>query len=97
MNQSAKEMLWSKSPRLAVVASVTTDRFAILHLDASQPVVLTGTGASIWEALDQADSVSTVSALLSDLYEVEPAIIRSQVYEFFGQLAAQSLIIPKEE
>ncbi|PQZ87772.1 PqqD family protein [Arthrobacter sp. MYb227] len=90
-------MHWIKSPRLAVVASAEADRFAILHLDATQPIVLTGTGAAIWEALDQAETIRSISALLADAYEVDPAMIQPQIMDFLEQLATQSLIITKTD
>ncbi|QXQ09652.1 PqqD family protein [Paeniglutamicibacter sp. Y32M11] len=93
MTSKPEELRWIKSSRLAVVSSEEDSRFAILNLDASQPVVLTGSGAAIWSALDQYDSVPSMALKLSVDYDIEIEILIPQIRNFLEQLAAQRLIV----
>lgn len=93
MTSKPEEMRWTKSSRLAVVSSEEDGRFAILNLDATQPVVLTGTGAAIWSALDDCDSVTSLASKLSVDYDIEIENLIPQIRNFLEQLVAQGLIV----
>lgn len=93
MSEPYTESRWIKSSRLAVVPSENGERFAILHLDATQPVVLTGTAAAIWSALDECNSLDAISSKLSADYGIEKGLVEAQIKMFLDQLATQELII----
>lgn len=93
MSESYTKSRWIKSSRLAVVASENGERFAILHLDATQPVVLTGTAAAIWSALDECNSLGAISARLSADYGIDIELVEPQIKIFLDQLSNQELII----
>lgn len=93
MTSKPEELHWIKSSRLAVVSSEAGDRFAILNLDATQPVVLTGTGAAIWSALDQHDSVTSLASKFSVDYDIDFEDLVPQIRRFLDQLEAQELIV----
>ncbi len=93
MTLKPEELRWIKSSHLAVVSTDEDSRFAILNLDAAQPVVLTGTGAAIWSAMDQCDSVSSLASKLSVDYDIEIENLVPQIRNFLDQLVVQGLIV----
>lgn len=97
MSEPYTEPRWIKSSRLAVVPSENGQRFAILNLDATQPVVLTGTAAAIWSALDECDSLGAISAKLSAEYGIDNELVEPQIKIFLNQLATQELIIEADQ
>lgn len=85
-------MIYHRSADVAEVRIESTNRVALLHLDATQPVVLDGTAAAIWELLDGRRDQSDVIAELEAAFEDAPGELASQVEAFLASLEAQRLI-----
>lgn len=91
MSTPSCEPVWSKSANLAVVESEGGNRFAILELDGSQPVVLIDTAAAIWRALETPGSVKDVTDRVAAEYGIDRVEILGQIAGFLESLRAQGL------
>ena len=67
-------------------------RVALLHLDATQPVVLSGPAAAIWQLIDGRRDQADVIAELDAAFEDKAGQLAQQVEGFLAGLAAQHLI-----
>lgn len=85
-------MIYRHSTLVAEVRTEPTGRVALLHLDATQPVVLDGTAAAIWELIDGRRDQSDVIAELEATFEDAAGQLASQVEAFLAGLEAQRLI-----
>ena len=85
-------MIYRHSTLVAEVRTESTGRVALLHLDATQPVVLDGTAAAIWELLDGRRDQPDVIAELEANFEDNSNQLASQVEAFLASLEAQRLI-----
>ncbi|MFF1382190.1 PqqD family protein [Arthrobacter sp. NPDC058288] len=85
-------MIYHRSTDVAEVRSESAGRVALLHLDATQPVVLDGTAAVIWELLDGRRDQSDVIAELEAAFEDAAGELAPQVEAFLASLEAQRLI-----
>jgi hypothetical protein len=85
-------MIWRHSVRVAEVRTATAGRVALLHLDATQPVVLNGTAAVIWELLDGQRDQAEVISQLEATYEDSSGELVQQVESFLSSLEARQLI-----
>ncbi|WP_255770732.1 PqqD family protein [Pseudarthrobacter sulfonivorans] len=85
---------WRRSADVAQVRTHSSNRVALLHLDANQPVVLEGTAATIWDLIDGRRDQSDVIAELEVTFEDATGQIHAQVEAFLASLAAQQLIEP---
>jgi hypothetical protein len=90
----ADDSVWRHHPDLAVVDS--PGRVALVSLDRldEPPVLLTDTGAAVWELLDGRRTVGEVVGLLAAEVGLEPAEIRADVAGFVQQLAERALVAP---
>lgn len=78
-----------------MVAEVCTEpraRVALLHLDATQPVVLEGPAAVIWDLIDGQRSERDIFAELGATFEDQSGQMQAQVEGFLASLEAQRLI-----
>ncbi|MDJ0455828.1 PqqD family protein [Arthrobacter sp. NQ7] len=78
-----------------MVAEVCTEpraRVALLHLDATQPVVLEGPAAVIWDLIDGQRSERDIFAELEATFEDQSGQMQAQVEGFLASLEAQRLI-----
>ncbi|MFC8522001.1 PqqD family protein [Pseudarthrobacter sp. NPDC057230] len=78
-----------------MVAQVCTQpraRVALLHLDATQPVVLEGPAAVIWDLIDGQRSEQDIFAELEATFEDRSGQMQTQVGGFLASLEAQRLI-----
>lgn len=78
-----------------MVAEVCTEpraRVALLHLDATQPVVLEGPAAVIWDLIDGERSERDIFAELEATFEDQSGQMQAQVEGFLASLEAQRLI-----
>jgi pyrroloquinoline quinone biosynthesis protein D len=78
-----------------LVAEVCTEsraRVALLHLDATQPVVLEGPAAVIWDLIDGQRSERDIFAELEATFEDQSGQMQAQVEGFLASLEAQRLI-----
>ncbi|KIS26207.1 pyrroloquinoline quinone biosynthesis protein PqqD [Arthrobacter sp. SPG23] len=85
-------MIYHHSTDVAEVRTESAGRVALLHLDATQPVVLDGTAAAIWELLDGRRDQSDVIAELEAAFEDASGELGPQVEAFLASLEAQRLI-----
>lgn len=85
-------MIYRHSTLVAEVRTESTGRVALLHLDATQPVVLEGTAATIWELLDGRRAQPDVIAELEANFEDSSNQLASQVEAFLASLEARRLI-----
>lgn len=84
--------VWRRSDSLAQVPS--EGRVAMIDLDrlADPPIVLEGTAAAIWAALDGHRTVAEVVATVAEEYAVPPDDIRGDVTAFVTDLAGRGLL-----
>ena len=85
-------MTWRHCTRVAQVRSERRDRVALLHLDATQPVVLEGPAAVIWDLIDGQRTEQSILAELEATFEDHTGQMHSQVEGFLVSLEAQRLI-----
>ncbi|WP_235423544.1 PqqD family protein [Pseudarthrobacter chlorophenolicus] len=69
-------------------------RVALLHLDESQPVVLEGPAAVIWELIDGHRSDQEIYGRLEETFEDELGQMQVQAELFLASLEARRLIEP---
>jgi pyrroloquinoline quinone biosynthesis protein D len=83
---------WSHSTDIALVSE--PDRVAVLRLSRlnDPPVVLTGTAAAIWEAVDGSRDDEGVVACVAERYAVPVDEIRNAVLTFLRHLASCQLV-----
>ncbi|MDQ0078453.1 pyrroloquinoline quinone biosynthesis peptide chaperone PqqD [Arthrobacter oryzae] len=85
-------MIWRHGTLVAEVRTEPAGRVALLHLDATQPVVLDGTAAAIWELIDGRRDHAEVIAELEAAFEDAAGQLAHQVEAFLASLEAQRLI-----
>ena len=85
-------MIYRRGTLVAEVRTESTNRVALLHLDATQPVVLDGTAAAIWELIDGRRDQADVIAELEATFEDAAGQLAQQVENFLASLEAQRLI-----
>jgi hypothetical protein len=85
-------MVWKRGGLVAEVRTESQARVALLHLDATQPVVLEGTAATIWNLIDGQRSEQSILAELAATFEDRSGQMRAQVEDFLASLEAQRLI-----
>lgn len=87
-------MVWKRSCLVAEVRTECPGRVALLHLDATRPVVLEGTAATIWDLIDGRRNHTEVIAELEAAFEDAAGRLSAQVEAFLVSLKAQRLIEP---
>ena len=85
-------MVWKRGGLVAEVRTESQARVALLHLDATQPVVLEGTAATIWNLIDGQRSEQSIFAELEAIFEDRSGQMQAQVEAFLASLEAQRLI-----
>lgn len=85
-------MIWHHSGHVAQVCTEPRARVALLHLDATQPVVLEGPAAVIWDLIDGQRSEQDIFAQLEATFEDQSGQMQAQVEGFLASLEAQRLI-----
>jgi hypothetical protein len=85
-------MVWKRGGLVAEVRTEQQGRVALLHLDATQPVVLEGTAATIWNLIDGQRSEQSILAELEATFEDRSGQMQAQVEDFLASLEAQRLI-----
>lgn len=88
----AEQRIWRHARDLGVVGAPDGSRFAVLDLNASQPVVLEGTAAAIWELIDGVRTEAGILQELGEAYGVDEDELRSAVGSFLSDLEGQRLI-----
>lgn len=89
--------VWMQSSSLAQVPS--EGRVAMIDLDrlAAPPMVLEGTAAAIWAAIDGRRTVAEVVDLVAEEYALAADDIRTDVEAFLADLAERGLVQPAED
>lgn len=80
------------------VASVVSDecqRIALLSPTIDQPVILSGTGAVLWDILDEVSTAQELVERIADLYCVDASEVRPDVEHFINRLIHQQLLVSK--
>lgn len=85
-------MIWRRGTLVAEVRTESEGRVALLHLDATQPVVLDGTAAAIWELIDGLRNQAELIAELEAAFEDAAGQLAHQVEAFLASLEARRLI-----
>ena len=85
-------MVWKRGGLVAEVCTQPRARVALLHLDATQPVVLEGPAAVIWDLIDGQRSERDIFAELEATFEDQSGQMQAQVEGFLASLEAQRLI-----
>lgn len=85
-------MVWRRGTFVAEVCTESIERVALLHLDATQPFVLTGPAAAVWELIDGRRDHADVIAELETVFEDTAGQLAHQVEGFLASLEAQHLI-----
>ena len=85
-------MVWKRGGLVAEVCTEPRSRVALLHLDATQPVVLEGPAAVIWDLIDGQRTEQSILAELEATFEDRTGQMHSQVEGFLASLEAQRLI-----
>lgn len=60
--------------------------------DLDSVYVFNAVGARIWTLLDGSQDVESIVGVICDEYEAEPAVVRADLDELLGSLAAAGLI-----
>ena len=85
-------MVWKRGGLVAEVCTEPRARVALLHLDATQPVVLEGPAAVIWDLIDGQRSEQDIFAELEATFADQSGQMQTQVKGFLASLEEQRLI-----
>lgn len=85
-------MVWKRGGLVAEVCTERRSRVALLHLDATQPVVLEGSAAVIWDLIDGRRTERDIYAELESTFADQAGQMQAQVESFLASLEAQRLI-----
>lgn len=86
------ERVWQVSDNVACVQSPDGGRVAVLHLEQDVPVILAGTAASVWNALDGTTAETELIEGLAREYGTDAAAIRGDVLALLQSLGSSGLI-----
>ena len=70
------DVLWRRS----------LDSVILLPVGVEEPMTLPGTGASVWDLLEEPASLAELVAILADAYEEAPAVIEHDVRALLAEL-----------
>ena len=86
------ERVWRVSADVACVQSPDGGRVAVLHLEQDVPVILVGTAASVWNALDGTRTETELIEELARAYGTDASAIREDVVGLIHELSSSGLI-----
>jgi hypothetical protein len=75
-------VLWYKVPGAVLILGVTE----------ADPIELSGSGAELWDLLEQPTTASGASALLSPGGEVDPAVVTADIERVLQELEERGLV-----
>lgn len=87
-------MVWKRGGSVAEVCTQRRSRVALLHLDETQPVVLEGPAAAIWDLIDGQRTEQDILAELEATFEDVLGEMQAQAELFLASLEARRLIEP---
>jgi hypothetical protein len=73
-----EDVLWRRS----------LDSVILFPVDAEEPLTLPGTGAAVWNLLDEPATVAELGAILADAYAEDPAVVEHDVRVLLTELEA---------
>lgn len=88
------EQVWRVSEDAAFVHSADGERVAVLHLEQQVPVILVGTAASVWNALDGVRTETELIECLAREYAIEAGAIADDVVGLIRSLSNAGMIKP---
>ena len=71
-----EDVLWRRS----------LDAVILLPADAEDPVTLPGTGASVWDLLEEPASLAELVTVLAEAYDEDPAVVDHDVRALLAEL-----------
>lgn len=86
------ERVWRVSADVACVQSPDGARVAVLHLEQEVPVILVGTAASVWNALDGARTETELVEELARAYGTDASVINADVMALIQSLSNSRMI-----
>ena len=87
-------MVWRRGGLVAEARTGGRGRVALLHLNDTQPVVLEGPAAAIWDLIDGQRSEQDILAELEATFEDVLGEMQVQAERFLASLEARRLIEP---
>lgn len=93
------ERVWRISADVACVQSPDGGRVAVLNLEQDVPVILVGTAASVWNALDGTRTEAELIESLARDYGTNASVIHDDVMGLIHDLSSSGLITgsPRDE
>jgi len=76
------DVLWRRS----------LDAVIVFPVGAEEPVTLPGTGAAVWDLLEEPASLAALVAALADAYDEDPAVVGHDVSTLLGELESLGAI-----
>ncbi|MDI3213837.1 PqqD family protein [Arthrobacter sp. AL12] len=86
------EKVWRVSANVACVRSSDGGRVAVLHLEQDVPVLLVGTAASVWNALDGIRTETELIEKLARDYGTDAGVIHGDVMGLIHDLSSSGMI-----
>ena len=71
-----EDVLWRRS----------LDAVILLPVGVQEPMTLPGTGASVWDLLEEPATIAELVAVLGEAYDAEPAVVEHDVSELLAEL-----------
>jgi hypothetical protein len=94
---SAPRSSFEHDRRLMIATDIRSRRIAdetvILRLDTEQYFGLSGVGSRLWELLGNGTDVDHAVDMLADEYEVDPALVRTDVLALLSSLMGSELVV----
>ncbi|HEX9227079.1 MAG TPA: PqqD family protein [Arthrobacter sp.] len=87
------ERVWRVSANVAYVRSPDGGRVAVLDLEQDVPVILVGTAASVWSALDGTRTETKVIEELARDYGTDVSAIHLDVVALIQELSSSGMIM----
>lgn len=87
-------VVWKRGGSVAEVCTRRRSRVALLHLDETQPVVLEGPAAAIWDLIDGQRTEQDILAELEAAFDDVMGEMQAQAELFLASLEARRLIEP---
>ena len=98
---SAHRSSFEHDRRLMIATDVRSRRIAdetvILRLDTEQYFGLSGVGSRLWELLGRGTDVDGAVDVLAAEYDVEPALVRTDVLGLLDNLMGSELVVAAPE
>lgn len=86
------ERVWHVSADVACVRSPDGGRVAVLHLEQDVPVILEGTAASVWNALDGTRTETEIIEELARDYSTDSSAIHGDAMGLIHDLSSKGMI-----